>query len=80
MGKRTGTGKKKSRYDIDMSKGESNLARLFKEVNDLIEQVAKSKQKNRSEISVAGEIKGLTPKKVRVLYGFSIKLEERTRK
>lgn len=79
MGRRTGSVKRNSRYDINMTKGESNLGRLFREINHLIDQAAKSKKKNRSEISRAGEIKSLAWNKVRVLYGFSIKLGKLTR-
>jgi len=80
MGKRTGGRKKESRYDIDMSKGESNLGRLFKEINRLIEQAGKSKGKNNSEISLTGEITGLASKKDRALYGFSTRLEKRAKR
>jgi hypothetical protein len=80
MGKRTGSRKKESRYDIDMSKGESNLGRLFKEINHLIEQAARSKNSNNSEISLTGEITGLASRENRVLYGFSVKLEKRAKK
>lgn len=79
MGRKTGNRKKKSRYDINMSKGENNLGGLFKEIDHLIEQATKSKKKNRSEFSRTGEIKGLASKRVRVLYGFSIKLGQPAR-
>lgn len=75
------TGKRKGsfRCDIDMSEGELRLSRLFKEIDHLIEQATKSKKKNRSEFSRTGEIKGLASKRVRVLYGFSIKLGQPAR-
>ena len=79
MGIKTGNRKIKSRYDINMSKGENNLGGLFKEIDHLIEQATKSKKKNRSEFSRTGEIKGLASKRVRVLYGFSIKLGQPAR-
>jgi hypothetical protein len=63
-----------------MSKGENNLGRLLKEINDLIDQAGNSKKKKGSDISRSGEIKGLASKKVRVLYGFSIKLGEPARR
>ncbi|MGB2989320.1 MAG: hypothetical protein WBC98_05120 [Candidatus Zixiibacteriota bacterium] len=67
MGRRTGSRKRKSRYDINMSKGENNLGGLFKEIDHLIEQATKSKKKNRSGFSRTGEVKGLASKRVRVL-------------
>ena len=80
MGKGTASRKRKTRYDIDMSMGESNLGRLFKEINHLIEQVARSKNSNNSDISLAGEIMGLASNKERLIYGFSIKLEKDVKK
>jgi len=80
MGKRTVSGKRKSRYDIDMSMGETNLGRLFSEIDHLIKQAGKSKGKNNSEISLTGEIMGLTPEKGRLMYGFSIKPEKGVKK
>ena len=80
MGKRTGSRKRKSRYDIDLRKGEGNPGRLFKEINHLIEQAARSKNSNSSDISLTGEIKGLPSKKDRLLYGFSVKPEKRAKK
>jgi hypothetical protein len=80
MGKRTGSRKKESRYDIDLSKGQSNPGRLFRELDHLIEQAAKSKKRNNSEISLTGQIMGLTPEKGRLIYGFSIKPEKGVKK
>lgn len=80
MGKRrTGIREGKFRCDIDMSTGKLHLGRLLKEIYDLIKQAAKSRKKRRSEISRTGEIKGLVSRKVRVLYGFSIKLGQPAR-
>ena len=76
MGKRTGSRKKASRYDIDLSEGEGNLSRLFKEINHLIRRADKSKRRNNSEISLTGEIIGLVPKNDRLIWGFSIGPEE----
>jgi hypothetical protein len=80
MGKSTGSTKRKSRHDIDMSRGRLYPGRLLQEINDLIERTAKSKKRKGSEISRTGEIKGLAASRVRVLYGFSIKLEKPSRK
>lgn len=79
MARETGKRKGNFRCDIDMSEGKLSLSRLFKEIDHLIKQVAKSKKKSSSEISLSGEIKGLTSRKIRVLYGFSIKPGKLTR-
>ena len=80
MARETGKRKGNFRCDIDMSEGELSLSRLFKEIDHLIRQVAKSNKKSSSDISLTGEIKGLASKKDRVLYGFSVKLEKRAKK
>ena len=80
MGKNTGSTKRKSRHDIDMTRGKLYSGRLLKEINDLIERTAKSRKRKGSDFSRTGEIKGLTASRVRVLYGFSIKLEKPPRK
>lgn len=79
MARETGKRKGSFRCDIDMSEGELSLSKLFKEIDHLIEQATKSKKKRRSEISRTGEIKGLASRKIRVLYGFSIKPGKLTR-
>ena len=76
MGKNTGSTKRKSRHDIDMSKGKLYSGRLLMEINDLIERTAKSNKRKGSEISRTGEIKGLAGSRVRVVYGFSVKLDK----
>jgi hypothetical protein len=80
MGKSTGSTKRKSRHDIDMSRGRLFPGRLLQEINDLIERTAKSKKRKGSDLSRTGQIKGLTGSRVRVMYGFSTKLEKPPRK
>jgi hypothetical protein len=80
MSKGTGSRKRESRYDIDVSRAEDSLGGLFKELNHLIRQADKSKRKNDSELSLTGEIIGLVPKRDRLIYGFSIELEKGAKK
>lgn len=80
MNKRTGTRKKKSRYNIDLSKGEASQSRLFKKLDHLIRQAERSKRKNNSELSLTGRIMCLTSEKEELIYGFSIKAEKGVKK
>ena len=80
MGNRTGSRKRESRYDIDISRGENSLGRVLEEINCLIKRADRSKGRSNSDISVTGEIVGLVPKKDRLIYGFSIELEKGAKK
>jgi len=80
MTRRTGSSKKESRHDLDLSKGEGSPSRLFNKLDYLIGQAERSKRKNNSELSLTGRIICLTSKKEKLIYGFSIKLEKAAKK
>lgn len=65
----------KTRFDIDLKTRKPDLGAVFKEINRLIDSAARSRRKGRSELTRAGEIKGLGSKGVKAVYGFSIKLD-----
>jgi HSP20 family protein len=64
----------KTGFDVDSGAGKLGLGGIFKGISNLIDLAAKLQQEGKSEFSRTGEIKGLGPKGVKAVYGFSIKL------
>ena len=80
MEKKKKKAEEKSGFDVDLSAGsiggaeKLGLGGVFKGISNLIDLAAKLQQEGKSEFSRTGEIKGLGPKGIKGVYGFSVKL------